>query len=478
MELLIPLSERNGPFFRQIYLGLRQAILAGTLRSGDRLPSTREMAEKLQVSRTVALLAYDQLLAEGYIIGRHGSGTYVSEGLNLERRKQSAPVARLRLSKFGHYAEETVSPVAHSLRRPLPRYDFAYGRTDMEIFPIAAWRRILLRNERRAALRDLDYGPAAGNSNLQEAIAAHVRKSRAVVCEPSQVIIVNGAQQAIDLAVRVLLERGDRVAIEDPQYRGARHALFAAGIRLCPVPVDRDGVVTSRLPGHARAAFVTPSHQLPTGAVLTLSRRLELLAWAKHQNAIIVEDDYDGEFRYEGQPLESLQGLDPEGRVIYIGTFSRTIFPSLRIGYLIAPKSLVSAFAAAKWLCDRHTGTLEQRTLAEFIASGMYERHLHQVRRRNTSRRQALLDAVHKHIGNRAEITGEGAGAHIVLWPKRRVQEETVITKAIERGVGIYGVAAYYLRKPARPGFMIGYSRMKEADIREGIRRLSELLQF
>lgn len=477
MELLIPLSEHNGPLFRQIYLGLRQAILTGTLRSGDRLPSTREMAEKLQVSRTVVLLAYDQLLAEGFITGRHGSGTYVSEGLNLERRKQSAPAARLHLSNFGQYAEETVSPVVHSLRLSPPlRYDFAYGRTDMEIFPLAAWRRILLRNERKAALRDLDYGPAAGNSNLQEAIAAHARKSRAVVCDPSQVIIVNGAQQAIDLVVRVLLERGDRVAIEDPQYRGARHALLAAGTRLCPVSVDRDGIITSKLPDPARAAFVTPSHQLPTGVVLTLSRRLELLAWARRHNAIIVEDDYDGEFRYEGQPLESLQGLDPEGRVIYIGTFSRTIFPSLRIGYLIAPKSLVSAFAAAKWLCDRHTGTLEQRTLAEFITSGMYERHLHHLRRRNTSRRRALLNTIDKYIGNRAEITGAGAGAHIVLWPKRHIQEEVLIAKAAARDVGIYGIASYFLKKPARPGFVIGYSRMKEADIREGMRRLSEIL--
>jgi GntR family transcriptional regulator/MocR family aminotransferase len=477
MELLIPLSEHNGPLFRQVYLGLRQAILSGILRSGDRLPSTRELAEKLQVSRTVVLLAYDQLLAEGFITGRHGSGTYVSKGLNLERRKQSAPAARLHLSRFGHYAEETVSPVAHSLRLSPPlRYDFAYGRTDTDIFPLAAWRRILLRNERRAVLRDLDYGPAAGNQNLQEAIAAHVRKSRAVVCGPSQVIIVNGAQQAIDLVVRVLLGRGDRVAIEDPQYRGARHALLAAEARLFPVPVDNDGVMTGKLPDRTRAAFVTPSHQLPTGAILTLSRRLELLAWARRQNAVIVEDDYDGEFRYEGQPLESLQGLDPEGRVIYIGTFSRTIFPSLRIGYLIAPKSLVPAISAAKWLCDRHTGTLEQRTLAEFISSGMYERHLHQVRKRNTSRRTALLEAIAKYIGNRVEITGEGAGAHIVLWPNWRLDEETIIRKAAAQNVSIYGIAPYFLRTPTRAGFMIGYSRMKEADIREGIKRLGDVL--
>lgn len=476
MELLIPLSETKGPLFRQIYLGLRQAILSGTLHSGERLPSSRELAEKLRVSRTIVLLAYDQLLAEGFITGRHGSGTYVSTALDLGHHRENAPPALLRLSRFGRYAEDAVAGVAAQRRPQLLRYDFAYGRTDTQSFPFAAWRRILLRNERQTELRHLDYGPAAGNQDLQEAIAAHVRKSRAVMCGPSQVIIVNGAQQAIDLATRVLLERGDRVALEDPQYRGTKHALLAAGVRLAPVQVDHEGIVTSKLPADARAAFVTPSHQLPTGAILTLSRRLQLLAWARRKNAIIVEDDYDGEFRYEGQPLESLQGLDPEGRVLYIGTFSRTIFPSIRIGYLIAPKSLVPALTAAKWLCDRHAGTLEQRTLAEFIASGMYERHLHRLRRNNTLRRKALMDAIHCHLRQRVEITGEGAGTHIVLWPKRRVTEETIIAKAADHQVGIYGVAAYFLKKPTRPGFILGFSRMKETDIREGIRRLGEVL--
>src|SRR5579884_42393 len=476
MELLIPLSERNGPLFRQIYLSLRQAILSGTLRPGERLPSTREMAEKLHVSRTVVLLAYDQLLAEGFLTGRHGSGTFIAEGLSLRQRKESTRPAKLRLSNFGRYAAETVSPIAHSGRRAQSlRYDFAYGQTDTDIFPFAAWRRTLLRNERRTVLRDLDYGPATGNQNLQEAIAAHVRKSRAVACDPSQVIIVNGAQQAIDLIVRVLLGRGDRVAIEDPQYRGARHALLAAEARLCPVPVDNDGVVTGKLPDRARAAFVTPSHQLPTGAVLTLSRRLELLAWARRQNAVIVEDDYDGEFRYEGQPLESLQGLDQDGRVIYIGTFSRTVFPSLRIGYLIAPAALVPAFTAAKWLSDRHTAALEQATLAEFISSGAYERSLRHVRRRTALRRRMLLDAIAKWLGDRVEITGDGAGAHVALWPREAVDEEAAIAAAAARGVGIYGIAPYYLRRPSRTGFLLGYSRMRETEIREGISRMSQV---
>jgi GntR family transcriptional regulator/MocR family aminotransferase len=202
---------------------------------------------------------------------------------------------------------------------------------------------------------------------------------------------------------------------------------------------------------------------------------MALLDWARRRNAVVVEDDYDGEFRYGDQPLESLQGLDTEGRVIYIGTFSRTVFSALRIGYLIVPKSLVGAFTSAKWLCDRHTATLEQETLAEFITSGMYERHLRRVRRRNAARREALLAAIHNYLGNRVEVTGDGAGAHVVLWPRNRVAESSVIEKAVSHGVGIYGVSHYFLTQPSRTGLMLGYSRLTEQQIGEGIRRLSEV---
>jgi len=287
---------------------------------------------------------------------------------------------------------------------------------------------------------------------------------------------VNGSQQALDLIVRVLLERGDPVAIENPAYHGTRRILLAAGAQLLPVPVDREGLDPDRLPAKARMCFVTPSHQFPTGAILPLARRVALLAWARRKNAVIVEDDYDGEFRYEGQPLESLQGLDTDGRIIYVGTFSRTVFPALRVGYLIVPKSLAAVFTAAKWLNDQHSPTLEQETLAEFINSGAYERHLRRVRRRNTARRAALLDAIQEHLGDRVEVTGDGAGAHIVLWPRRRLSENAIIAQAASGGVGVYGISPYFLKKPSRPGFMLGYARMREAEIREGIRRLGELL--
>jgi GntR family transcriptional regulator / MocR family aminotransferase len=477
VRFLIPLSPRGEPLFRQIYVGLRRAILAGTFKPGDALPSTRDLAQQLGVSRTVVLLAYDQLLAEGFAVGRMGSGTFVADALAAPPPAKQGRSARIRLSRFGSFAEETGARVAFHEPRTKPlRYDFAYSRSDVQLFPFAQWWRVLHRRAREVRVRELDYGPPTGSEALREAIAAHLRRSRSVDCDAAQVIVVNGSQQALDLVTRVLIEPGDRVAIEDPSYEGTREVLRAAGARLHGVPVDRDGIDSAAMPDGARIAFVTPSHQFPTGAILSLARRRALLAWAQRRNAVIVEDDYDGEFRYEGKPLESLQGLDTEGRVIYVGTFSRTVFSALRIGYLVVPRSLLPAFTAAKWLCDQHTATLEQETLAEFIRDGMYERHLRRMGRTNAANRRVLLDALQQHLGDRVEITGDGAGAHVVLWPCRRVKEDAIVAAAAARSVGIYPVGRYRLERHGRPGLMLGYQRMREADIREGVRRLGEIL--
>ncbi len=475
MQLAIPLSKDSGPRFRQIYLWLRQAILDGTFQPGDRLPATRDLAEQLHVSRTMVLLAYDQLLAEGFVEGRHGSGTYISRALGRSSRKKAERLAKPSLSRFGSAAESVVAKLNLSGRRSAAaRYNFGLGRAAVAEFPFEAWRRILIRRAREAPVAELDYGPSAGSLSLREAIADHLRRSRAVICDASQVIVVNGSQQALDLVSRILLERGDRVVIEEPHYVGARDVFLACGARLHPVPVDREGLRVDRLPERARLAFVTPSHQFPTGAILPLSRRLKLLEWAKRTDAMVIEDDYDGEFHYEGQPVESLQGLDTEERVLYIGTFSRTIFPALRIGYLVAPKSLVSTFTAAKWLCDRHTPTLEQETLAEFLVSGAYERHLRRMRRMNTVRRKALLDSIEKYLGDSVEVTGDGAGAHVILWLDRRDSAESLITRIVAQGVGVHGIAQNYLKPTSRIGLMLGYSRLTESEIREGIRRLAK----
>lgn len=476
MQFVIPLEKEQGPLFRRVYTGLREAILAGTLGPGERLPSTRQLAEQLGISRTVVLLAYEHLLAEGFAEGRHGSGTYVSRGLSAATARVREEQAELQMSRFGRSAVAAGALAGASPRRSPPRFDFAFGRSDVEIFPFEAWRRILLRQARRATVRDLDYGSTAGAPPLRVAISAHVRRSRAVVCDPSQVVVVNGSQQALDLVTRVLVERGDSVAIEDPQYLGTREVLRAAGSELHPVAVDHEGLNPAKLPAKARLVFVTPSHQFPTGVILSLARRLALLEWAKRKNAVIVEDDYDGEFRYEGQPLESLQGLDRQGRVIYVGTFSRTVFPALRIGYMVVPQSMVAAFTAAKWLSDRHSAMLEQQALAEFIGTGLYERHLRRLRRKSTGLRAALLQGIREFLGARVEVTGESAGAHIVVWPRGRISEETLVARAAAKNVGIYGISRYYLKRPRRTGIMLGYWRLNEEEIREGIRRLGEVL--
>jgi GntR family transcriptional regulator / MocR family aminotransferase len=476
MSFVIPLLNEREPLSRQIYLWFRQAILGRVMTSAERLPSTRELSEQLHVSRTVVVLAYEQLLAEGFVVGRAGSGTYVADALTGAKAGARTGAIKVRLSRYGRAANTAVK--ANFLESPQPRlrYDFAYGRSDVEVFPFEMWRRMLLRNARRASLRALDYGPTGGSPALREAIAVHLRRSRAVICDPSQIIVVSGSQQALDLVARVLIERGDRIAVEDPCYQGTREVLRASGARLLPIPVDRDGLNPSKLSPGIRMVFVTPSHQFPTGAVLSLPRRLGLIEWATRMDALLVEDDYDGEHRYEDQSLQSMQGLDAQGRVIYIGTFSRTVFSSLRIGYLILPKSLIPVFTSAKWLCDRHTATLEQETLAEFITSGLYERHLRRVRRRNAARREALRDAIGTHLGERVEVTGYGAGAHVALWPRARIAESSVVERAAALGVAVYGIAPYFLSAKRRTGLVLGYSRMKESDIREGVRRLSQVL--
>ena len=477
MALAIPLSRSGDPLFLQVYRGVRDRILAGTLPAGSKLPSTRAISEQLGISRTVAVLAYEQLLAEGYTSGRMGSGTYVSPSIVAARAPNRDDGAKLRLSKFGETAAKASARVyAFQSRKKLLPYNFAYGRSDLETFPFEMWRRTLLRCARRSSVSGLDYGPSAGSRALQEAVCVHLRRSRAVVCEPSQVIITSGSHQALDIICRVLIEPGDSVALENPSYEGITEVLRASRASMFPVDVDGEGLDPRRLPNRARVVFVTPSHQFPTGVILPLARRVELLAWARHRNAILVEDDYDGEFRYDGHVLESLQGLDREGRVIYVGTFSRTVFSSLRIGYLVAPMQLVDLFTAAKWLCDRQSATLEQEALAEFISSGMYERYLRRVRRRNSARRQALLEAIRTYLGDRLEVTGDGAGAHVVLWPKKRVSESYVTSQAALRGVAVYEISPYFLSPKSRTGILLGYSRLNERQITEGIRRLAEVI--
>lgn len=467
MNLTIPLDRETGGLSEQVFSWLRGAILAGTLRAGDRLPSSRELAAQLDVSRTVTVAAFDRLLAEGYAAGRRGAGTFVAA--EIVRRR--APASAIPLSAYGERAAELRLPPPEPRQREMP-FDFAHGQAGAGLFPLEQWRRLLLGCLRRGTPRQLGYADAAGNPELREAIASHLRRARAVACDASQVIVVSGSQQALDLVARVVLREGDVVAIEDPQYQGARQVFRASGARLYGAAVDGEGVDPRRLPLPARLAFVTPSHQFPTGAILPLARRLELLAWAGRAGALVIEDDYDGEFHYADRPVESLQGLDREGRVIYLGTFSRTMYPGLRLGYLVCPAALLEPLRTAKYLADRHSATLEQEALARFLKTGAYERHLRRVRRANAARREALLEAVRRHLGDRVRVSGEDAGTHVVLWLAEGEDEAAAIARAARYGVGVYPVAPYFLGPSRRTGLLLGYTRLEPGWIDEGIRRL------
>lgn len=350
------------PLHRQLYEGLREAILSGRLSAGALLPSTRELAAGLGVSRNTATSAYAQLLAEGYLEGRVGSGTYVARSLPDDLlRARSGPGgepggagAEVALSRRGRLLAATPTTTA---RDAGPARAFRPGIPALDAFPFGLWRRLESRFWRRPPPGLLGYGDPAGYGPLRAGISAYLRAARAVRCSPEQVIVVSGSQQALDLAARVLLDPGDAAWVEEPGYAGARAALLGAGARLVPVPVDEEGLdvaAGARLGPDARLVHVTPSHQYPLGATMSLARRLELLGWARRSGAWVLEDDYDSEYRYAGRPLEALQGLDAEGRVIYVGTFSKVLFPSLRLGYLVLPPDLVDAFAAARELTDRH----------------------------------------------------------------------------------------------------------------------------
>jgi GntR family transcriptional regulator/MocR family aminotransferase len=482
--------ESGEPLGQQVYQTFRRAILAGEMAPATRLPSTRALALELGVSRNVVLLAYEQLLAEGYAEGRAGSGTYVAAALpetprvpRPGRRARSVRVAGPGpLSRYGRRLAEIppAGPGATSVEHRLP-YDFRYGVPSTDDFPRGIWRGIVARRLRAGSLGAMVYGPPEGHAPLRQALAAYLRRARGVVCEPDQIIVVNGSQQALDLTSRVLLDAGDRVVIEDPQYQGARRVFAAAGAVAVAVPVDADGLDVARIPPRstvARLAYVTPSHQFPTGVVMSLARRLALLEWAERVGAYIVEDDYDSEYRYEGRPIEAVQGLDSAGRVIYVGTFSKVLFPALRLGYLVLPPPLVAPFAAAKWLTDRHTATLEQEVLAEFVGDGHFERHLRRARMRHASRRTVLLEALTKHLGDRVEIMGANAGVHLLVWLRDVLPRglNRVIAAAAAEGVGVYPVAPYYVEPPRRAGLILGYASLTESQIRSGIKRLAAVV--
>ncbi|BAZ27383.1 transcriptional regulator [Kalymmatonema gypsitolerans NIES-4073] len=486
MDFVITLDS-NSPFplHQQLYEELRYCILSGRLLPGKRIPSTRQLAKSLGISRTTVTQTYDQLLSEGYIETVVGSGTFVctqlpDDLLNSTPIQSTGKMVRppVKLSKYGENLIKTED--VPRITEPVKPINFRYGRPAFDQFPIKLWRKLLSRYC-CSNLEWLDYTTdILGYKPLREAISRYLSRSRAVNCEPEQVIIVNGTQQALDLIVRLFIEPNDVIAVEDPGYLSARLIFQTHGAKLLAITVDECGLVVKDLAHYSseqvRLVYVTPSHQFPTGAILSLPRRLELLTWARQTGAFIIEDDYDSEYRYGDRPIPALQGLDHSDSVFYIGTFSKVLFPSLRIGYLVLPKSLVSAFARAKWLSDRHLPLLEQQVLADFIEQGHLERHIRKMRSLYDKRRQALVKALNVHFGEKATILGEKAGLHVMVRLHTPFTDEEIIERAALLGVGMFSAAPHYLKPDSQGEFIFGYGELTEQQLVESICRIAQIL--
>jgi GntR family transcriptional regulator/MocR family aminotransferase len=483
MELPIELdAESSVPLHRQLYDGLRAAIVEGRVMPGTRLPSTRALAEDLGVSRSTITSSFAQLHSEGYLQATTGSGTFVCNDLpddaataNL-RRGPRADGASIRLSTYGALLTEA-GPLEPP--RVAGTIDFRDGRPAFDHFPFDEWRRCISA----AAQRDgawLDYRPdPAGHPPLREAIAEYLGRARAVLCSAGDVVIVSGSQQAIDIVARVLIEPGDVVALEEPGYLGAQRTFAANGADLRAIAVDADGIRVDLLATQAagaRLVYVTPSHQFPLGVVLSSERRRHLLAWAEEAGAVIVEDDYDSAYRYEGRPIPALFGLDRSERVVYVGTFSKTMFPALRVGYVVVPPALREVVFAAKAFSDRQSPILEQRALATFITDGGFERHLRRMRILYRARRAALLAALRYYIGDDVEVIGDRAGMHLVA--RLPVGDSRAFAaRALEAGVALMSTGAHHLHASVPGEFIFGFAEHDESTMDDGIARLGRLLK-
>jgi GntR family transcriptional regulator/MocR family aminotransferase len=473
--------DDKGPRYLQLARALKQAILDGRCAPGTRLPATRTLARELEISRNTALAAYALLAEEGLIEGRSGSGCYVAAFAASTKGPAAASAhasARMpALSRRGRRMHQVYDRAIPGRQHRGLRYNLQYGLPMTNPQLASAWRRAL---NQAAAHVQTDYPDPQGLPELRTQICEYLARRRGINARADDVLIVNGTQQAFALAADVLLDAGDRMLLEDPHYQGARQVFAARGAAIRTCRVDGDGLVTSALPrdGRTRLAVVTPSHQFPTGAVLSLPRRMQLLDWAQRRRCWLIEDDYDGEFRYGTRPLAALKSLDRAGRVIYVGSFSKVIFPALRLGYMVLPQGLREAFVAAKWLTDRGSTAIEQSALARLIGSGAFERHLRRAANTLRARRTALLGALQRYAGGAVEVADSSAGMHILAWlPRaRHAQAQALVARARARGVGVYLVAPYCHRPLKRPGLLLGYADLPPADLQAAVRILAECL--
>ena len=481
------------PLYRQLYERLRGSILAGQLEAGTRLPSTRVMASSLGVSRTTTALAYELLLLEGYIESRVGDGTWVArlqpeqvgpgsrnaQDLDATDTSGTPPTV---LARRGQVLIDMPYPEKfYGDQASLGSSLFLVGQPDVTSFPYEIWARLLAKHARQSLQAVSFYQKVQGYLPLRQAIATHIGITRGVHCSAEQVILTTGAQGALDLVARVLLNPGEAAWIEDPGYSGARGALLAAGAKLEAVPIDEAGLDVAagrQFCPEARLAIVTPSHQFPTGVTMSLSRRLALLEWSRETHAWIVEDDYDSEYRFSGRPVEALQGLDRTGRVLYIGTFSKVLFPSLRLGYVVAPPELLDGLIAAQRLIAVHPPLLEQIALADFMAEGYFTRHLRKMSLLYRERRNALVEALTQELGTSLEaITVPEVGMHLVVWLPPEMNARAAAQRAAAYGLHILPISQFSLRSLQRDGLVLGFASASSQELRAGVQTLAIALQ-
>ncbi|PAU58194.1 PLP-dependent aminotransferase family protein [Pseudomonas sp. PICF141] len=496
----IELDRRQG-LSRQLYQALRMRVLDGRLASGTRLPASRDLATALSISRNSVVRAYDQLYAEGFIEGRVGDGTYVallpqaalpakklstkvstgfSTGLPTALSTNPPDLPGVSSSEVIHSGALGRIEKNHLALPPSgPPRAFRVGVPAFDLFPFEVWAKLNAAFWRKPDLQRLCYGDPAGDARLRGLIAAYLRSSRGMQCSAEQIVITSGAQQGISLCAQLLVEPGDRVGIENPGYRAAGHAFAVAGARLHGVAVDSEGIDCTELAslGDCRLAYVTPAHQYPTGVVMSLARRLELLAWAERTHGWIVEDDYDGEYRYSGAPLAPLAALDRQGRVLYVGTFGKVAFPALRLGYLVLPPGLVEAFAQRRAVDVRHSEVSTQAVMAEFMAAGHFQRHIRRMRRAALSRRNCLLAHWPTNIEGIASVPSVAAGLHLTVSVSCVARERELIEQAESVGVEVIGLSSYWLPDSQTPldqraGLVLGFAAVPEPAIEAALARL------
>ena len=467
---------------RQIYDSYRSAVVDGTLRPGQRVPSTRVLASELGVSRFPVLNAHAQLLAEGYFESRVGAGTVVSSSIpdQLTSSEPTRPRFAAPRSKPRSVARRC-SCLPSFERSPwlLGSGAFSVGQVAFDQFPLQIWSSLVARHCRNMGAKSFLYGPQVGSLALRETIATYLRTARSLRCEAEQIMIVSGSQQALDITARALLDPGSRVWVEQPGYRLSRHALALAGCRLVPVPVDGDGLDVSagiQRSRKARAALVTPSHQFPLGVTMSASRRLQLLDWAHSSGAWIIEDDYDSEYRYGNMPIASLQGLEANARVLYMGTFSKVLFPSLRMGYLVIPPDLVDRFIAVRRAMDLGPPTFHQDVLADFIAEGHFARHIRRMRVLYGERRSALVASLRKELGSAVGILGSEAGMYLTVTLEDGSRDIEVAERAARQNLWTWPLSRSYAGEAARQGFILGFGSTAAEDIPRAVRKLRTLL--